>query len=322
MIVKLKQISLTVGQTRKVADIVVSISIPFKGVCDKCLNRLKSSCGPPEELMGGSEEAALAFALYETIRDKLSGSPLEIMKNRCTNINVANISGNLVISFHTAGTGSSLRKASGLVLSCLNPIKLFAKYSENIKFLSGKGGNREEFNFVSKKLAEGIKKSISITAVGKINTDTTKLKDIVAVLANKLSDVEIAPTKDTKPPAKKSTPQDGNAYPIVKCSGLDAAVISDYIRNNSNGMAVSITDAGVVIYNQSWESKRKQLKDSKRIKDYVAKKYGKLEDKDELSAIFAYFSISEGYIDSDIANKCIASKLKSTTIVDLLKKVL
>lgn len=322
MQVKLKQINLVVGQTRKTVDIAVCISVPFKGVASCCLNRLKSNCGNSDPLMPGSHESALAYALFETVRDKLAGSPLEILKNRVTNLSCATINGNFVISFHTAGTGSALRKSCGIALSCFNPIKLFAKYSENIKFLSGKGGDRSEFNFVAKKLAEGMKKSIHIAAIGKINIDTDKMKDIIGVLANKLADIEIAPAKDISQPAKTSPEKEENPYPIVKCSGLDAAVVADYIRNNSNGMAVDITDNGVVVYNHSWESKHKQIKNIQRIKDYVNKKYGKLEDRDELAAIFAYFSISEGNIDSDIASKITSSKMKSANFIEILKKVL
>jgi hypothetical protein len=322
MQIKNKQIVLTVGQSRKVVDIIVSITVPFKGIATCCLNRLKANCSGDNELMAGAEEAALAYALFETIRDKLSGSSLEILKNRCTSIKCYTVNGNLVISYYTAGTGSALRKSCGIVLSSLNPIKLFSKYSENIKFLSGKGGNRGEFNFVAKKLAEGIKKDIHITAIGKITTDATKLKDIVGVLVNKLAQIDIAPAKEITSIGKHVSVVKENPYPIVKCTGLDASLVSDYIRNNSNGMAVSIVPEGVVVYNHSWESKRNQLKDTKRIKDYVTKKYEKLEDKDELSILFAYFSLSEGYIDSLIASKLVSTKLKSSSIIDILKKSL
>ena len=321
MQVKEKQIVLTVATTKRVADIVISISIPFKGVSIHCLKKLTCNCPDDTGLAKGSEEASLAFALFEAVRDKLSGSGLELFKTKASNVSCASISDSLVITFHTQGTGTSLRKTCGILLSCLNPIKLFAKYSENMKFLSGKSGNREEFNFFVKKLADGIKKEISIVAVGKINTDAAKLKDIIKVLVTKLPTIELPSAKETETPGKKAD-EEKETYPIVKCDGLSAAIIADYIRNNSNGMSVGIIDEGVVIYNKSWESKHKQLKDSKRIKDYINKKYAKLEDKEELSAIFAYFSLSEGFINSNIAEKIIASKLKTDKLIELLKKAL
>lgn len=323
MHVKSKQVSLTIGQTKKVADIVVSISIPFKGIASCCLKKLKCSCVDVPELVKGSHEASIAYALFEAVRDKLSGSGLELFKTKASNVSCASINDNLVITFQTQGTGTALRKCVGLALSVFNPTKLFTKYSENIKFLSGKGGNKQEFNYVAKKLAEGIKKSIQITSVGKININIIKIKTIVDVVTGKLPSIDMPSAKETDVPSyPKSESSDVKQYPIIKCSGLAAAVVADYVRNNSNGMSVGIVDSGVIVYNHSWESKHKQLKDKKRIEDYIYKKYEKLEDRDELSAIFAYFSLSQGFLDSDIAAKLISTKLKLERLIELLKKSL
>lgn len=320
MLAKLKQINLTVGITRKVADIVVAISVPIKGVAPCCLNRLKTNCGSAEPLMPGSEESALVYALYEAVRDKLSGSGLEVLKSKASNVKCSYTNDHFTISFHTAGTGTALRKASGLALSCYNPAKLFSKYSENIRFLTGKGGNREEFNFVAKKLVEGIHKSIAITAVGKINVDEKKMVDIVKVLVGKLPDIDMSALKPAIQPAKKKPEVEDKPYPIIKCDGLTAAVVSDYIRNNSNGMSVDITNEGVVVYNHLWESKHKQLKDKKRINEYIAKKYGKLDV--ELASVFTYFALSEEFVDATIAAKVVSSKLKTSNMTEVLHKVM
>lgn len=321
MKVKKDNISLTVGTSKKPADIIVSLSIPFKGVANCCFKKLKNSCHDELGLMNGSEHAAVAYALYEHIRDKLAGSGLELFKNKVSNVDCNIIGDTITITWKTQGTGTSLRKTTGVVLSCLNPTKLFTKYSENIRFLSGKGGNKEEFNFVAKLLSESINKDINIVAVGKINTDTKKLEDIIDVIYQKLPEIEMPPAKECTAPAKKAMGEQ-YTYPIIASKGLESAIVADYIRNNSGGMSVGIIDDGVVIYNKQWETKHNQLKDSKRIKDYIEKKYGKLEDKDELSPIFAYFSLSQGFCNSIVAAQIIASKLKTEKLVELLKKSL
>lgn len=320
MISKLKQIDMSVGTTRKMADIVVVVSVPFKGVAPCCLNRLKTNCGEPDALMKGSEESALLFALYETVRDKLSGSGFDIMKSKSSNVKCAYINDNVVLSFHTAGTGTALRKASGLLLSVMNPVKLFSRYSENIRFLSGKGGKREEFNFVAKKLAEGIKKSISITVIGKINIDKPKMEDILKVLVKKVPEIDLKDFSDSAAPAKKTPEKEEKSYPLIKCDGIAAVVTADYIRNNSVGMSVEINNDGITVYNHLWESKHKQLKDAKRVTDYVSKKYDKLGA--ELPAVFAYYAASEGFSDAAIAAKIVASKLTTKDLAAMVKKTL
>jgi hypothetical protein len=322
MHVSKKNISLTVGQTKKVPDIIVSLSIPFKNVSPYYLKSLKNTCIMKLEHANNEViSSCVAFALYEHIRDKLSGSGLEVFKNKVSDINCESINGNLSISWHTQGTGTSIRKTCGVAMTCMNPAKLFTKTSENVKFLTGKGCHKEEALYVANELAHGIKKTINISVVGKINTDKDKLEDILDVIVKKLPDVEITPAKDTTSPSKEKNEYE-HIYPMVKCSGLEAAVVADYIRNNSNGMSVQIHDEGVVVFNTSWETKHKQLKDKQRIKDYVNKKYAKLEDKDELSPIFAYFTLSEGFIDANIAKRIIGTKMHSKDMSDMIGKCL
>lgn len=315
MIVSEKQLTLAVAISKKTPDIIIAVTIPVSGIADCCIKRLKFNCAEAPMLMKGSEDAALAYALFETIRDKLMGSGLEIFKNKVSNITCNSFNNSFTITWNTQGTGTSLRKTCGIVLSCLNTSKLFTKYSENIKFLSNKGGKKEEFNFVSKIFAEAIKKSINITVVGKINTDTSKLKDIISVLVSKVATIDIASAKEIMAPPKHGPEVIEKPYPVIACKGVSMAIVADYIRNNSNGMSVSIVDEGVMIYNYGWESKYKQLNDKTRIKDYINKKYKKLEEKEELSAIFAYFSLAEGFIDAVVAKHIISSKLK---IVDMV----
>jgi hypothetical protein len=318
--VKSKNLTLSLGVSKKVADVIVSLSVPFKGMASCCLNRLKKSCGNPSPLMNGSEESALAFALFEAIRDKLEGSGLEIMSTKSTNVDCHNINNNLVFTWHTQGSITAIRKSTGIAISCLNPTKLFSKYSENIKFLTGKNGDKEVFNFVAKKLSKEIKSHITITVVGKVNATKEKVSDVVKVLDKKFPEIEMPTDKESSQPQKHKSEEVEMEYPFIKCSGVAAAIVSDYIRNNSNGMSVSITEEGVTIYNSNWSSKQKQLSDKKRISDYINKKYLKIEEKGELSNIFAYFALSQGYIDSTIAKSIIASKLKVSKLIELIEK--
>ena len=322
---KQQQFLVTVSPTKRVADLVVSISIPFAEVCGGCLKRLKTNCMEEAELMQGSEEASILYAQFEVIRDKLTGSALEVFKTKVSNIDCHSIDGYFVITFNTQPTGTSLRKTCGLALSCLNPAKLFSKYTQNIKFLGAKSANRETFNFVANKLMQEIKKSITITAVGKINTDKDKLNDITTSLTAKIPELMMASSKETQKPEKRhiaSTASTASAYPTVKCSGLGRAILVDYIRNNAGGMSVGVNDDGIVIYSHGWHAKHKHLKDKKRIQDYIHKKYMKLEQNGELAPLFAYFSLTEGFINAVVAEKILKSKFNTDQLVELLEKAL
>lgn len=313
-----KNINICIGVTKKVSDIAICLSIPFSGMAMCCVKKLLTNCSDVKELMNGSEEAALAFALFELIRDKLSGSALEVYKTKVSNVSCYALNGNLVIRWNTQGTVTSLRKTCGIVVSCLTPSKLFTKYTENIKFLCGKNGNKETFNFCVKKLSESIKKNIYIVAIGKINIDKTKLEDLLDTVLKKMPDQNIPLAKEIETPEKRTSAKI-DLYPLIKCSGLAAVAVADYIRSSSNGMAVEVTSQGVIVFNHSWETKHKQLKDSNRIVDYVEKKYDRLEE--EFPAVYAYFSLTQNYIDSDTLKK-ILKNLKPAKLIELIKKTL
>jgi hypothetical protein len=332
MQVKKGNVTLTVANTKKTSDLIIGVSIAFPGIADCCLKQLNTKQTTAHMLMNGSEEGAFVYAIFESIRDKLAGSALEIFKTKVSGIKCNSIDGHFTIIWETQGTGTSLRKTVGLALSCLNTIKLFAKYNENIRFLSGKGGNREEFNFLVKKFTEGVKKGVCVTAIGKINTDMSKLKDIVNVLDSKLPKQETAPAGETKVIAKKSMTSKGDKdsglvveikkFPSIKCSGLSAVIVADYIRNNSGGMSVEVNDDGVTIFNSSWSVKEKQLREVRRIKDYIEKKYSRLEDNGELSPLFGYYALSEGFANAVTAERIVVSKLKTEKLIELLKKTI
>lgn len=321
MEVRNKNLSLVVGVSKRVPDIAVNITFSFPGVAECCLKGLLCNCAEGErELKNGSHNAALAYALFEAIRDKLVSSPLELSKSRVSNISCKTIGNSLSISWNCQGTGSSLRKTCGLAISCLYPHKLFSKYSENIKFLSGKGGNKDEFAYCVKRMAEGIKKGVQLTAVGKINTDDKKLKDILEVIAKKMPSQENIGSGKAPTFEKEKEKEEKEEYPHIKCSGITAAIVADYIRSNSGGMGVEVVNDGVIVYNMSWKSKQKQLSDSRRINDYIQKKYERLGA--EFANLYAYFVLTQGYANGDTAAKIIKTKQSPAKLAGLIKDAL
>ncbi len=321
MEVKGKGISLVVGISKKVPDIAVAMSFPFSGISDSCLKKLLCNCsGEKHSIKKGGHEAAMAYAIFEAVRDKLVSSPLELSKSRVSNISCRVINHNFTISWNCQGTGSSLRKTCGLVLGCLHPHKFFSKYSENIKFLCGKGGSKDEFAYCVKKVNEGIFKQIQLVAVGKISIDAKKLQDIFAVISNKLPKaVSAGHGSAPQYPADSNESKDVE-YPLIKCSGIAAAATADYIRGNSGGMGVSVANDGITVYNLSWDSKRRQLADSRRIGDHIAKKYEKLGT--ELPCVFAYFVLTQGFANSMTAANIIKSKQSASKLKELIKGAL
>lgn len=316
MEVKSKHFMMNVGITKKVPDIAVCMCIPLTDINEQALRKLLCNCACSDSLCDGYPESAIAFSLYEMIRDKFVSSALEVSKSKVSNISCCAIDNMLCIKWNCQGTGSSLRKTCGIAVSCLQPQRMFSKFSDNIKFLTGKGAHKEHFFYVAKKLSDAIKKGIHFSAVGRINIDIPKLKDICSVIENKFPTLENI-EKGEKPVCEKN---ETNNYPMIKSSGLASACVADYIRSNSNGMGVQVVKNGVLIYNTSWESKKKTLSEKRRINDYVDKKYKRLGV--DFPNLFAYFISTQHYANSETISKIIKSKLKVEQLKDIIYSAL
>jgi hypothetical protein len=311
---KLKNVEMIVGSSKKLPDIAIILGV-FFNVPKCCLEKLKCNDSSSDKLYTGVENACLGFALFELVKEKLIGSPLEISKTRVSAVRCNSLNGKFLVSWNTQGSISMLRKTVGIVLSCLNPHKLYSRYAENCKLLGCKA-DRSVFNKLANEMAAAITKGVKIAVCGKIKIVPAKLKDLLSKVVKKCPKQETA--KDTaSPPKHEACSMD---MPFVKASGIDAVVVADYISAKSGGMSVCVHDDKVYVFNKSWETKHKALKKANRVNDYVRQKYEKL--KAEFPCILAYMAITRNYADCCTTSKIIKSKPTPSAAGSLLKKAM
>jgi hypothetical protein len=166
-------------------------------------------------------------------------------------------------------------------------------------------------------MIDGIKKNVHFVVIGKINITKDKLSDILSVAIGKMPDMESPNAKEIEVPKHADK---ASEYPVIKCSGIAAIVVADYIQKNAAGMGVSIEDGGVKVHNIGWETKHQQLKNAQRIGDYVHQKYEKLGA--ELPGLLAYFAISNEFAGADVLSKILKGKPKANELRDMIKKSL
>jgi len=308
---KLKNVEMIVGSSKKLPDIAMIAGIVFK-VNKHCLKKLQCH-ESSEELYTGVERACIAYALFELVKEKMVGSPLEISKTRVSAVRCNALNGKFMVSWNTQGSFSMLRKSTGVFLSCLVPHKLYSKYAENCKLIGCKA-DRSVFNKLANDMSSAITKSVKIAACGKIKITAPKLKDLLSKVIKKCP--KQSQVKDTSAPPKHA--EFSTDTPFVKASGIDAVVVADYISAKSGGMSVCVFDDKVYVYNKSWPTKRKALKKANRVNDYVRQKYEKL--KKEFPCVLAYMAITHNYTDCCAATKILKSKPTPSSAGTLLKK--
>jgi hypothetical protein len=297
MLFSKKNIHLKILPLQKVHNLSVSVTIPYK--CSSyafdqlMMNNL--NCHSKDDnkciVYSGAEESSVGFSLYELVREKLIGSPLEMARCKVDHVECKVHDDSLVLSWNTQGNQSSLRKTIGVVLKCMQPNSLFSRYNDNLKLLGGKP-SRECFNHCANKLIDALEKNIEFVAIGKIKLVSTDDKKLMQksfdVACNKY--VKNSKAKNIHSPPKHSEYESN--YPYINCSdGASAILTSEYIRTNSNGMGVSICGKKIIIHSNSWGSKQSALKNKARIKSYVEAKYYRLGD---LSGLYiAYLANSQ-----------------------------
>jgi hypothetical protein len=311
MEVKNKNVCIVYGQSRRVGDSAVSMGLSYS-VSPLCLELLNNNQKDTES-HDGAECAATAFALFESVRDKMIGSPLEVSKSKVSRVDCGSIGGEFVISWNTQSSFSAIRKTLSLALSCLNAPKLYSKFAENCKLLGCKS-DRSVFNECANQLTAAIKKEIKFAVVSKAKVDESKLKDLVSKVVVKI------PKQETLSGVKKPEkhPEHTHGYPVVKVTGIAAVVVVDYIRSKSGGMGVFVHGNEVVVYNNTWTTKQKSLNTTSRIGDYVRQKYEKLGK--DFPNVLAYVAISQGSGNTSTAAKIIKSKPTPSSMKELIKK--
>ncbi len=311
-----KDIELTVHVCNSMSDLGVCVGIPFK-MTPFYLKQL-SSVTPftkKNEAKDGIHEAALAYALFETIRDKMMGSPTEVNKVKVSNLRCKALDGHFNLYWNCPRTGTALRKTMSTFFKCLDANRLFAKYRENLKFLNV-SGSRECFVHCAKILTDGFG-HIKIVAIGRISTDAEKIKAMLAQAAKQL------PHKKVEGHGEKAKlpPCDIDMFPSVKCSdGVARILVADYISSNSGGMSTEVHTGLVEVYNMGWESKHAALKSVARIKAYTAR-YAKIKPED-LTAYIAYYAIVREFASAGTLASLVRSKLTHGDIASKIKDVL
>jgi hypothetical protein len=145
--------------------------------------------------------------------------------------------------------------------------------------------------------------------------NTAKLNDLLAK-ANKKQPKQISVHKGSKPQKHAEYTRD---YPHVKASGIAAVVVADYIKSKSGGMGVDVYDGKVIVYNKSWDTKKKSMKGT-RVKDYVRQKYEKL--KGDFAFVLAYLAITQSLADCCTVSQIMKTKPSAASMSGLIQKSL
>lgn len=291
---KHKNVAVDVIDVKKAPDVVVTMSVDYSF---DAWSMKKLSANQPGPLVAGADSSALAFALVECVKEKLIGNPVAQARSKVSSVRCGT-SGKFVVCWNTKGAISSVRATSMMAASCLAPAKQYTRYSDNIKLFGGKP-DKAAFGKAANDFAAALKKSLHVTVTGRMGKYTADhLSQVAEKVHSKIP--EHAKLPQAKPTAHPAAAVD---FPFFAAKGLTAYLASEYVAGNSGGMGVSMYNGKVYVLNKSWEAKRKQISDKKRIDTFVNQRYKKLGD--QMAGILAYMVAAKcgGHADISAASK-------------------
>ena len=250
-----------------------SVVLSFKYICNwfvlqKLIRGQPCSC---LELAYASENTCVAYSIYEVIREKLIGSPLEQSKSKISTMTCDYQNGEFIMSFNCPNNINVIKKNLLVAVSKITPQKYYTKYSHNIRLLNGTPG-KKEFLYCSDILKDA---KLSVFIVGKFNINEEKFMDLLNKIDSKFS--KIPPQVGGERPLSMNKTQGRTSYPSNSADGYKSVFVKDFIKSET-GLPCVINSGEVIVYNKKWDVNSKKVSAS-AIKKHTEQKYAKLKDK-------------------------------------------
>lgn len=250
-----------------------SVVVSFKSQCNwfvlqKLMRGQPCSC---LELAFASENTAVAYSIYEAIKEKLIGSPLEQSKSKVSSMTCNYQNGEFVMTMSCPNNLPTIKKNLLVVASKIAPHKYYTKYSHNIKLLNGKPF-KNEFLYSSDLLKD---MKLNVFVIGKFNVTNEKFGDIVDKMNARFA--KIPAQAGGEKPRSLGKNLGSTSYPVNMADGYKAVFVRDFIKSET-GLPAVLNSGEVIVYNKKWNVASKKISES-AVNNHANQKYAKLKDK-------------------------------------------
>jgi len=223
----------------------VSIGFPVKQANWFAYKKLECGrpCGCPT-LACGSEATAMAFSVFDNVKEKLIGTPMLQISSGVSSVRCNYRNGEFSIHLVCPANYTALKKALILTVKAIVPHRLYAKYTANIVLLNAKP-MRSEYIHVSNELVENM--MLNIVIAGKLNIDQAKISDMTQAISKKLNLSTVSGVATV--PSSLSATRSRSNYQIVEAKSYSAMLASDFISATSD-INSTICNNDVIIYSE------------------------------------------------------------------------
>lgn len=244
----------------------------------------------------GMETSLVLYSMFKTCQIKLTGNANDAKKSKFANSQIHLKNGNVILTFDSQNTFSSVRKIITVVGKNLNPGKTKAMYKKYIQHLGHKY-NEAAWSLAVNNINKAVKKA-SWGVLGKIKLDAKKIKTLNAVI-KKQFDPDGTSASGSAASDEKTRPvgdeKDSNEF---TANAISTLLCSQYL--GVQNIDSDITHKGFIpiIGNTGLAAFRKKMKNAKRVAAFVDKKLLKINSKkkpDLLKDALRALALSHGY---------------------------
>lgn len=237
------------------------------------------------------DESVLAYVVYKQACKKLMGSDKHAIASGATSIHYGCHADEFQICVTVGPRISAVRKAAGIVVSCLKFGSLYSKYANYIKEMGIKP-DKAAFEHAASAANSALNSGITIVATGKLNVQKKELVDHAAdVIAKKLKIADSPGKGSARTVESKEKPED--YYDARDVNGLDAAAVKGYVDLSIPGYTKLF--GGKLWIPKTSVTKAEHAASADRIKQYVRS----LESLGgEMTGALVHIAAMHGYVSS------------------------
>lgn len=301
------KISLSIEPTRArgISSATVVVAIPLK--TNAFVMDAINCCSYPLSTKY-LDESVLAYAVYKAACKKLSGADKTGIASGATNVTYGCHPDEFQICVTVGPKISAVRKAAGIVVSCLKFGSLSGKYSIYCKRMEGIKPDKSAFEAAATAANAAVNSGITIVATGRLNVARKELVEHAAdVIVKKLKVAQSAGKGSSRTVETKEKPED--YFVALDVSDLSAVVVKGYVDQVIP--EYTKLHGGKLWVPKSSMTKAENAASTDRIKQYVR---GLDSLKDELTGALVNTAAMHGYVSTrylDVGKSVSTSNLAS-----------
>ena len=307
------KVNLSVEPTRArgIVSSTVVIAFPLKTNC--WVLKSLECCSEPLSTKN-LDESVIAYVVYKQACKKLMSADKNGISSGATSIHWGSHPDEFQICVTVGPKISSVRKAAGIVVSCLKFGSLYAKYASYCREIGVKP-DKNAFDHAATAANSAINSGITIVATGRLNVPKKDPVEHAAdVIAKKLKMVPSSGKGSSRNVESKEKPED--YYEVVDAPGLDGIVVKGYVDQHIPGYT-KLCGGKLYIPKSSATKATNAGANSDRIKQYVRS----LEAfKDELVGALVHTAAMHGYVSSKYLD--VGKNISTSSLASAISKAL